>query len=304
MTGVESGPQASVRPAVSIVTPVHNESASLGRLVTEVETALTGVDFELIAVDDGSSDDSAVVLEGLAASRPWLRLVSIHPNLGQTAAMSAGWRRAAGDVIVTIDADCQNDPADIPRLLQMLATTEADVVVGRRTARSASAFRRACSSSANALCRLVAGVPVHDTGCTLKAFRREVLEGMHVYADDHRFLAPLAASRGARVAEVEVADRPRIVGTGHYGIGRSPGVAADLLGLWVTCRFRGRPLRAAGWTATVLLLMWLGLAAVAWAEGSTLDALVLVSSGLTFAAILLVMAASIESRGRSGWRGQ
>jgi len=168
-------------------------------------------------VDDGSSDGTAALLLAEAASDPRLVIVRFEKNAGQSAALAAGLARARGDVVVTLDADLQNDPADIPKLLAALA--DADVVSGVRAQRHDSWIRRVSSRIANATRRAVLGDSITDIGCSLKAYRREVLVGLPMFVGVHRFLPALCAFRGARVVEVPVHHRPRTRGVSKYGMG-------------------------------------------------------------------------------------
>ena len=206
-------------PQISAVDPAYNEVESLPPLLTELRTALdaTRRSWELVLVDDGSSDGTAALLLAEAASDPRLVIVRFEKNAGQSAALAAGLARARGDVVVTLDADLQNDPADIPSLLAALA--DADVVSGVRAKRHDSWIRRVSSRIANATRRAVIGDAITDIGCSLKAYRREALVGLPMFVGVHRFLPALCAFRGARVVEVPVHHRPRTRGVSKYGMG-------------------------------------------------------------------------------------
>jgi len=206
-------------PQISAVVPAYNEVESLPPLLTELRTALdaTHRSWELVLVDDGSSDGTAALLLAEAASDPRLVIVRFEKNAGQSAALAAGLARARGDVVVTLDADLQNDPADIPSLLAALA--DADVVSGVRAKRHDSWIRRVSSRIANATRRAVIGDAITDIGCSLKAYRREALVGLPMFVGVHRFLPALCAFRGARVVEVPVHHRPRTRGVSKYGMG-------------------------------------------------------------------------------------
>ena len=206
-------------PQISAVVPAYNEVESLPPLLTELRAALdsTGRSWELVLVDDGSSDGTAALLLAEAARDPRLVIVRFEKNAGQSAALAAGLARVRGDVVVTLDADLQNDPADIPTLLAALA--DADVVSGVRAKRHDSWIRRVSSRIANATRRAVIGDAITDIGCSLKAYRREVLVGLPMFVGVHRFLPALCAFRGARVVEVPVHHRPRTRGVSKYGMG-------------------------------------------------------------------------------------
>jgi glycosyltransferase involved in cell wall biosynthesis len=209
----------AARPELTAVVPAYNEVESLPTLLAELRAALdaTGRTWELVLVDDGSSDGSGELLLAEAARDQRLVVLRFVKNAGQSAALAAGLARARGDVVVTLDADLQNDPADIPALLTALAN--ADVVSGVRAKRHDSWIRLVSSRVANATRRAVLGDKVTDIGCSLKAYRREVLEGLPMFIGVHRFLPALCAFRGARVVEVPVHHRPRTRGVSKYGMG-------------------------------------------------------------------------------------
>lgn len=291
--------RARPAPACSVVLPVHDEAAALPSLLAEIETALAGIDFEVVAVDDASTDGSGRLLDRLAADRPWLLVVHHAANRGQTAALKSGLEVATAEVIVTMDSDGQNDPADIPFLLDRLAAGDVDAVAGRRRERKEGPARRSVSAVANRLLRVVTGVDIHDSGCALKAFRAGLLDGVELLADDHRFLLAVAG-RHLTVEEVWVGDRARRGGRSHYGMERIPKVAVDLVGLWFGRRFRGRPLRAAGWCATALLVMWSIAAGGLVAVGQTALAIVAATTGASLA--LVVVAGGAVTEGLLRWR--
>jgi glycosyltransferase involved in cell wall biosynthesis len=254
-------------PRVSVVIPVYDEAASLEPLIDAVGTALgsSSRSFEVIVVDDGSADDSAERLAALSVSRRWLRPLYLNRNYGQSAALQAGFDHARGEIIVTLDGDLQNDPEDVPRLLDVLdAHPEVDVVSGWRVDRHDAALtRRIPSRFANRLVSRVTGVPLHDYGCALKAYRAPVLKELRLYGEMHRFVPALAAEVGARVVEVPVQHRPRAHGVSKYGIDRTFRVVLDLLWVRFTMRFLHRPMHAFGGVGLalggvgVLILAWL-----------------------------------------------
>jgi dolichol-phosphate mannosyltransferase len=204
---------------LSAVIPAFNEIESLQTVVDELEEVLrrTGRSFEVILVDDGSTDGSGDWIEDRARRDPCVRGVLLERNVGQSGALAAGLRHARGDVILTLDADGQNDPASIPQLLAALET--ADVVSGVRHHRADSWRRRVSSRIANSVRRAVIGDTISDVGCSLKAYRREALEDLPLFVGAHRFLPALCQFRGARVAEVPVLHRPRQKGVSKYGVG-------------------------------------------------------------------------------------
>jgi glycosyltransferase involved in cell wall biosynthesis len=286
------------KPRVSVVAPVHNEAPMLVEFVDEVAAALRDSFFELVCVDDGSTDGSADLLVELARSRPWMTVKLLAANFGQTAAVAAGIDASAGDVIVLTDSDGQNDPADIPPLLARLAEG-ADVVSGWRQNRKEPLSRRIVSGAANRVIASTSGVRLHDSGYSLKAYRRDVLVQLTLMRDDHRFLPALAGGLGARVAEVPVRDRERRYGKSHYGLSRIPRVAADLFGLWMLLRFRGRPLRAATWLGGALGAMWIAVAVALGVTGSPRLAVLCGSVAITLGVVSVALGAATEERRRS-----
>ena len=207
------------RPRISAVVPAYNEVECLPTLVAELTAALeaTGRTWEMVLVDDGSGDGTGEAMETAAAHEPRIRVLRLERNAGQSAALAAGLVRAHGEVLVTMDADLQNDPADIPALLAALE--HADVVSGVRATRRDDWVRRISSRVANGVRRMTLGDHISDIGCSLKAYRREVLEGLPMFVGVHRFLPALCGFRGARVTEVQVNHRPRTRGVSKYGMG-------------------------------------------------------------------------------------
>ena len=229
----DSTPREPEPPEISIVVPVFNEAASLPILLDEITEAMAGWGerYEVVVVDDGSTDSSLGVLDAFASGEPRLRLLASSARSGQSAALAAGLRAARGRVVVTLDADLQNDPRDIPKLIEALPGCE--IVSGVRRHRQDPWDRRVSSRIANAVRRRLLHDEVHDVGCSLKAYRREVLQDLPVFSGMHRFLPALAGLRGARVREIEVSHRPRRFGRSKYGIGnRLWRGLADLLGVW------------------------------------------------------------------------
>jgi dolichol-phosphate mannosyltransferase len=211
------GPLAA--PELSLVIPAYNERENVAPLFAELREALAAVgrSYEIVAVDDGSRDGTAEWLAREAVRDPSVVPVLLASNSGQSAALAAGIRRARGAVIVTLDADLQNDPADLPRLLAALE--DADVVSGVRRHRQDDWLRRLSSQVANTARRAVLGDPLTDIGCSFKAYRREALEGVPLFVGAHRFLPVLCMFRGARLTEVTLSHRPRLHGTSKYGVG-------------------------------------------------------------------------------------
>jgi glycosyltransferase involved in cell wall biosynthesis len=229
------------RPQLSAVVPAYNEVECMPALLAELRAALdaTGRTWEMVLVDDGSGDGTGEAMETARAADARIRVLRLERNAGQSAALAAGLLRARGDVLVTLDADLQNDPADIPALLAAL--DGADVVSGVRATREDDWLRRVSSRVANGVRRAVLGDRVTDIGCSLKAYRREALDGLPLFTTAHRFLPALCQFRGARVVEIVVAHRPRRAGRSKYGVGNRLGRGLwDLVGVrWL----RGRMMR-------------------------------------------------------------
>ena len=238
----------SERLDLSIVIPAYNEAESLPGLHSEIAAALKplGVAYEVIVVDDGSTDATFDTLRRLAAVDPRLTAVQLRRNFGQTAAFAAGFDRARGDVVITMDADGQNDPADVPKLLAKIAEGY-DIVSGWRTRRREPALtRRIPSIIANRILAASTGVRLHDTGCSLKAYRNEVVKHVRLYGEMHRFIPALASGMGVRVAEAPVNDRLRRFGKSKYGLSRTFKVILDLLTLNFLLGFQARPMQLFG----------------------------------------------------------
>jgi len=242
----QSAAGGPVRGAVgiSVIVPAKNEEQNLPILLERMFPVLNGLDrpFEVIVVNDGSTDGTMRVLRALAAVHPELRVIDLARNYGQTAAMMAGLDHARGEIMVPIDADLQNDPADIPRLLAKLEEGY-DVVSGWRQDRKDAAIRRNfLSRVANTLISTLSGVHLHDYGCSLKAYRREVIGRVRLYGEMHRFVPIYAAWYGARIAEIPVSHSPRLHGTSNYGLERVLKVVLDLMVVRFLDRWIGKPI--------------------------------------------------------------
>jgi glycosyltransferase involved in cell wall biosynthesis len=230
---------------LSIVVPLYNERENVLPLIEAIRQAVGPEGkWEILLVDDGSTDGTADEVRRVAAVDPRVRLIRLARNYGQTIALQAGFDHANGRIVVSIDGDLQNDPADIPRLVRTLEEEDYDLVAGYRMERAESARRRWPSKVANSLVRLLTGVDVRDTGCTLRAYRRELLDDFVIYSDLHRFIPAVAVSlRSARITEMPVRHQPRIHGRSKYGFSRAPRVLSDLLVLLLIRSFRERPLQ-------------------------------------------------------------
>lgn len=245
---------------VSIVVPIYNEVDNIDTFHRSLVPVLEslGRSWEVIYVDDGSRDGSSEQLSSLVAGENNVRLIAFRRNFGQTAAMSAGIENSRGRIVITIDGDCQNDPADIPRLLDKI-DEGFDVVSGWRARRQdARIMRKIPSRLANGLISRVTGVRLHDYGCTLKAYRREVLDEIRLYGEMHRFIPAYAAMVGANIAELPVEHHPRLRGTSKYGIGRVYRVLLDLLTVKFLSSYATKPLYMFGRFALAIF----GLAAL------------------------------------------
>jgi len=243
-------------PNLSLIIPVYNEEQNLPVLVEAIHKALDLLSYtwEVVLVDDGSEDDSLKVLTRLAEADPQhLRVLSFRRNFGQTAAIAAGLDHAKGEIIVLLDADMQNDPADIPMLLAKL-DEGYDLVSGWRKKRQDIYLTRTLPSNlANKLISRVTGVPLHDYGCTLKAYRREVLEGFRLYGEMHRFIPVFANSVGAKITEVQVNHQPRKYGKTKYGLERTVKVILDLFTVKFLVSYSSKPIYLFGGTGMALI---------------------------------------------------
>jgi len=231
------------RPALSVVVPLLDEQDNLRPLYQQIKQALEGrYSYEMIFIDDGSTDASFSILKELHDSDPTVRVIRFRKNFGQTAALSAGFSHARGDVVVALDADLQNDPADIPMLVAKL-DEGYDVVSGWRKKRHDKALtRRLPSKMANWLISWVTEVHLHDYGCTLKAYRREIFSEMRLYGEMHRFIPALASWSGAKIAECPVNHRPRTAGKAKYGLARTLKVVLDLMTVKFLGSFSTKPI--------------------------------------------------------------
>lgn len=238
---------------LSIVITLYNEQDNIRPLLERIRQTMTVHDYELILVDDGSRDQTVAEVKQYAYRE--VKLVILNKNYGQTTAMAAGIREAVGEYIVTLDGDLQNDPSDIPMLLEKAEKENWDVVAGQRLNRKDGLFfRKIPSSIANSLIRFMTNVRLHDYGCTLKIFRQDVAKDLGLYGELHRFIPVLAAMQGARMTEVVVAHHPRIHGVSKYGLGRTVRVASDLLFIVFFQRYFQRPMHLFGPPGILLFL--------------------------------------------------
>jgi glycosyltransferase involved in cell wall biosynthesis len=248
-----AGPGDRPTPELSVIIPVHDEEDNVEPLCQAVLRSLEGLgrDFEVIFIDDGSYDDTYPRLTRLAALEPRLRLIKLRRNYGQTAAMAAGFDHARGNVIVPMDGDLQNDPADIAQLLEKI-DEGYDVVSGWRRDRKDPFTRRVPSRIANWLIGRVTGVRLHDYGCTLKAYRAEIVRETRLYGEMHRFLPALAYQAGARITEIPVQHHARSSGNSKYGLGRTMKVLLDLLTVKFLSVWSAKPSYVFGGSGAIL----------------------------------------------------
>ena len=295
---------------ISVVVPVFNEEESLPFLVEAVRDALgTQWQWELLIVDDGSEDRTADIAAAFALDDVRIRLLSLARNYGQTAAMQAAFDHARGQIIVSMDGDLQNDPSDIPSLLAKL-DEGYDLVVGYRVRRKDRLVTRKLPSwVANRLIGMLTGVRIRDNGCSLKAYRRELLDRIHLYSDMHRFIPAMAvATAGAKVAEIPVRHHPRRFGESKYGLSRIWKVASDLMALKMLSSFRERPLVMFGLGAlgaSALALLFISLTALTFdygisapsSYGYVYPSVALVWMSLAFFLLLLGLVAEVAISG-------
>lgn len=247
-TSVEENQLPSKQVELSVIVPIYNEFDNLHHLVEAISSSLShsNIGYEIICVDDGSTDGSTQVLKQISLNYSNLRAVILRRNYGQTAAMSAGFNHAQGKVVVTMDGDLQNDPADIPRLLAKL-DEGYDLVSGWRKQRQDAALTRLLPSKiANWIIGQVTGVKLHDYGCSLKAYRAELVADLNLYGELHRFLPALAYIEGARITEVPVRHHPRRFGKSKYGLDRTFRVMMDLMTIAFIKTFLTRPMHVFG----------------------------------------------------------
>jgi len=233
---------------ISVVLPVYNESGNLRTFIPELSAALQAIgrSYEIIAVDDGSKDDSLEVLRELKEDEPNLRIISFRRNFGQTAGFAAGFDLSRGRYVITMDADGQNDPADISRLLDVM-DEGYDIVSGWRQDRKEPFLsRRLPSMIANRIIGRSTGVVLHDYGCSLKVYHRDVAKHVNLYGELHRFIPALASGIGVRVAEVPVNDRPRVYGKSKYNISKTVRVILDLVTITFLLSYLARPMQLFG----------------------------------------------------------
>ena len=241
-------------PDVSLVVPVYDEEENLKPLHQAITDAMAGLVYEVLYVNDGSYDQSASILDEIAAADPHARVIHFVRNYGQTAALTAGIRHSRAPVLVTLDADMQNDPADIPGMLSML-NEGCDVVCGWRKDRKDNTLTRTLpSKAANWLISRLSNVPLHDYGCTLRVYKREYIKDIPLYGEMHRFIPIYVTWAGARITEIPVRHHPRTRGESKYGLWRIPKVLLDLTTLKFLRDFFVTPIYFFGWVGILLVM--------------------------------------------------
>ena len=246
---------------ISIIIPVFNESESIGYLLDEVLNVMYSnkLNFEIVVVNDGSQDTTSNVLDELTIKIKELSVISLRTNYGQTAAMAAGFDNSNGEVVITLDGDLQNDPTDIPKLISHI-NEGYDLICGWRYDRKDKLInRRIPSKIANKLIANVTGLKLHDYGCSLKAFKKEIVNDIKLYGELHRFLPVLAKIEGAKIKEIKVNHRSRKYGSSKYGIDRTFRVLMDLLTVWFMTKFLTRPMYGFGFVGIISILVSLGM---------------------------------------------
>jgi glycosyltransferase involved in cell wall biosynthesis len=284
-------------PEISVVIPIHNESPNIRGLYDELMSTLgaSGRRFEVIVVDDGSTDDSFALLAALQAADSRLRVIRFRKNFGQTAGFAAGFAQARGRLVVTMDGDRQNDPADIERMVQLADRDDVDIVCGwRKDRKDTFVNRRLPSMIANWVISKSTGVALHDYGCSLKVFRAEVVKSLRLYGEMHRFLPAIASEQGVRIAEVPVNHRARLAGTTKYGISRTVRVILDLATVKFLLSYSTRPLQIFGTLGLGALVVgglitaWLGYVRLTTTEAIGDRPLLLLGMMLLFIGVQLI----------------
>jgi glycosyltransferase involved in cell wall biosynthesis len=236
---------------ISVVVCIYNEENNIALLTEQIRQALSGLSFEIVYVDDCSTDASLGIMRSLASGE--VKVVELRKNYGQSLALDAGIQQAAGKYIVTMDGDLQNDPADIPKMLEKLEAGDYDVVAGVRKNRQDGLFlRKIPSKIAGYIIRKSLGVTTQDFGCTLRIFRHEIAKELNLYGEQHRFISVQALLNGARVAEIDVNHRPRIHGKSKYGLGRTIRVISDLFLILFFKQYLLRPMHLFGGVGFIL----------------------------------------------------
>ena len=241
---------------ISLIIPIYNESESISLLIDEIKQVmfLNKFDYEIIVVNDGSKDNSYSILKNLSNKTEELIAINLRKNYGQTAALAAGFDNASGQIVIALDGDLQNDPNDIPKLIEGIHDGY-DLVCGWRFNRKDKLLdRRIPSKIANKIIGIVTGIYLHDYGCSLKAFKKEVIDDIKLYGELHRFLPVLADNEGAKIKEIKVNHRSRKYGSSKYGIDRTFRVLMDLLTVWFMNKFLTRPMYVFGFIGIISII--------------------------------------------------
>jgi len=251
-------------PSLSVVLPIYNEAQSIPLLFTKLVDTLKNYTYEIIAVNDGSKDNSWEELKKVAAQNKNIKVINLRRNYGQTAAINAGIQHSSNDIIVLIDSDLENDPADIPLLLTKMEEGY-DVVSGWRQARWKGQFltRKLPSLTANKLISNISGVPLHDYGCTLKAYKRDVIKDIRLYGQMHRFIPVFCKWQGGKITEIPVSYQPRMYGKSNYGLFRIYKVMLDLVLIKFLDKYMHRPIHFFGGAGILSFLVMFGSAGLA-----------------------------------------
>ena len=240
---------------ISVVIPIYNEEENINKLSQSITKALSDIDYEVLFINDGSTDNSENEIVKLSSTDPKIKLINLRRNYGQTAAMQAGFDQSKGTIVVPMDGDLQNDPKDIPKLIEKI-NEGYDVVSGWRKIRSDKKLTRIIPSKiANMIISKISGIHLHDYGCTLKAYRKEILEDIKLYGEMHRFIPIYASWEGAKVTEIPVNHHPRIAGKTKYGLSRIPRVILDLLVIRFFDKSLDRPIHLFGQFGLLMFLI-------------------------------------------------
>ena len=240
---------------ISVVIPIFNEEENINKLSQSIKKALSDIDYEVLFVNDGSTDNSENEIVKLSSTDPKIKLINLRRNYGQTAAMQAGFDQSKGTIVIPMDGDLQNDPKDIPKLIEKI-NEGYDVVSGWRKIRSDKKLTRILPSKiANMIISKISGIHLHDYGCTLKAYRKEILEDIKLYGEMHRFIPIYASWEGAKVTEIPVNHHPRIAGKTKYGLSRIPRVILDLLVIRFFDKSLDRPIHLFGQFGLLMFLI-------------------------------------------------
>ena len=240
---------------ISVVIPIFNEEENINKLSQSITKALSDIDYEVLFINDGSTDNSENEILKLSSTDPKIKLINLRRNYGQTAAMQAGFDQSKGTIVIPMDGDLQNDPKDIPKLIEKI-NEGYDVVSGWRKIRSDKKLTRILPSKiANMIISKISGIHLHDYGCTLKAYRKEILEDIKLYGEMHRFIPIYASWEGAKVTEIPVNHHPRIAGKTKYGLSRIPRVILDLLVIRFFDKSLDRPIHLFGQFGLLMFLI-------------------------------------------------